>query len=100
VESYETDFVIAAHELGADGYMRCAQFGSRERFRCETSPETEAPEGVLLAAPSFQVRTAPPDHHGIPALVFAFEESTRMNVWKVKNRLGCACSAASRCAEK
>ncbi len=88
MEICEADFVITAHELGADGHTRCAQFRSRERFGCETLPETEAPEGALLESPSFRVRKAPLDYHGIPSLALAFKEGTHMNVWKMKNRFG------------
>jgi ribonuclease Z len=85
VENYETDFVITAHELGADGRVQRAQFRSRMGFHREELPVMEAPGGVLLDASSFRVRTVPLEHHGIPSLAFAFEEGTHINVWK--NRL-------------
>jgi ribonuclease Z len=85
VENYETDFVITAHELGADGRVRRARFRSRGRFERERLPLMEAPEGLLLESTSFRVRTVPLEHHGIPSLAFAFEEGTHINVWK--NRL-------------
>jgi len=85
VENYETDFVITAHELEADGRTRRAQFRSRGRFEREILPQREAPDGVLLDSSSFRVRTIPLEHHGIPSLAFAFEEGTHINVWK--NRL-------------
>lgn len=85
VQNYLTDFVVTAHELGADGRMARAQFRSRGRFEREPLPPKEAPEGVLLETSSFRVRTVPLDHHGIPSLAFAFEERTHINVWK--NRL-------------
>lgn len=85
VENYQTDFVITAHELGADGRLQRAQFRSRRRFVREGLPEREVRDGVLLESPSFRVRTVPLDHHGIPSLAFAFEEQTHINVWK--NRL-------------
>jgi ribonuclease Z len=85
VENYETDFVITAHELEADGRTRRAQFRSRGRFEREILPQREAPDGVLLDSSSFRVRTIPLEHHGLPSLAFAFEEGTHINVWK--NRL-------------
>lgn len=85
VENYETDFVITAHELGADGRVQRAQFRSRGRFERESLPLMEAPERLLLESSSFRVRTEPLEHHGIPSLAFAFEEGTHINVWK--NRL-------------
>src|SRR5713226_10408113 len=44
VENYETDFVITAHELEADGRTRRAQFRSRGRFEREILPQREAPD--------------------------------------------------------
>lgn len=85
VENYETDFVITAHEVEADGRMRRAQFRSRRCFERETLPQREASEGVLLDSSSFRVRTIPLEHHGIPSLAFALEEGTHINIWK--NRL-------------
>lgn len=82
VENYETDFVITAHELGADGRMRRAQFRSRSRFMREALAEAAAPAAVLLQSSSFRVRAASLEHHGIPSLAFAFEEGTHINVWK------------------
>jgi hypothetical protein len=57
VENYETDFLITAHELEADGRTRRAQFRSRGRFEREILPQREAPDGVLLDSSSFRVRT-------------------------------------------
>jgi ribonuclease Z len=85
VENYQTDFVITAHELGADGGVQRARFRSRGRFHREPLSDQRAPQGTLLDCASFRVRTIPLDHHGIPSLAFAFEEHTHINVWK--NRL-------------
>jgi len=85
VENYETDFVITAHELEADGRTRRAQFRSRGRFEREILPQREARTESLLDSSSFRVRTIPLEHHGIPSLAFAFEEGMHINVWK--NRL-------------
>ena len=85
VERYATDFVVTAHELGADGRLQRARFRSRGRFERETLPDRLAPGGVLLDCVSFRVRTVPLEHHGLPSLAFAFEEHTHVNVWK--NRL-------------
>ena len=85
VENYQTDFVITAHELGADGRVRRARFRSRTRFEPELLPDTAAAQGTLLECAAFRVRTLPLEHHGIASLGFAFEEGTHINVWK--NRL-------------
>ncbi|MDE2262078.1 MAG: ribonuclease Z, partial [Gammaproteobacteria bacterium] len=50
VERYETDFVITAHELRADGRVQRARFRSRGRFEREALPPVDAPEGALLAS--------------------------------------------------
>lgn len=85
VESYETEFIITTHELGADGRVQRARFCSRTGFRQEALSDVEAPNGVLLDAASFRVRALPLEHHGITSLAFAFEEGVHINVWK--NRL-------------
>jgi ribonuclease Z len=85
VRSYETDFEITAHELGADDRVQRAKFRSRTGFHREELPTVEAEGGVLLDSPGFKVRTRPLEHHGLASLAFAFEEGTHINVWK--NRL-------------
>jgi ribonuclease Z len=85
VASYETDFVVTAHELGADGRVQRARFRSRTGFTREELAGTEAGDGILLDCSAFRVRTVPLEHHGIPSLAFAFEEGTHINIWK--NRL-------------
>jgi len=85
VENYQTDFVIIAHELGAQGFVQRARFRSRRRFEREALPDVQVHQGVLLENPLFRVRTIPLEHHDITSLAFAFEESVHINVWK--NRL-------------
>jgi ribonuclease Z len=85
VENYQTEFVVVAHELDAQGRLRRARFGSRDRFARAPLPDAEAPPGLLLQDPLFCVRTVPLEHHDIHSLAFAFEESVHINVWK--NRL-------------
>jgi len=85
VENYQTDFVIVAHEMGAQGDVQRARFRSRRRFEREALPDVLAHHGVLLEDPLFRVRTIPLEHHDITSLAFAFEESVHINVWK--NRL-------------
>ncbi len=82
VENYDTDFVIIAHELDAQGCMRRARFRSRRRFEREPLTDAWARDGVVLEEPSFRVRTLPLEHHDITSLAFAFEESVHINVWK------------------
>jgi ribonuclease Z len=84
VESYETDFVVDAHELQADGRVLRACFRSKRRFERDVLEPTVAQEGVLLDDAQFRVRTAAFDHHGIASLAFRFEEKTHMNVWKTR----------------
>jgi ribonuclease Z len=84
VESYETDFVVDAHELQADGRVLRACFRSKRRFQRDALEPTVAQEGVLLDDAQFRVRTAAFDHHGIASLAFRFEEKTHMNVWKTR----------------
>lgn len=85
VANYQTDFIILAHEVDAEGRVQRARFRSRGRFEREPLPETFAPEAVLLHEPSFRVRALPLEHHDITSLAFAFEEGVHINVWK--NRL-------------
>lgn len=85
VDSYASEFTILAHEWQPDGHLRRARFSTRHGFRRENLSDSAASDGVLLQAPHFQVRARPFDHHGLPSLAFAFEEHTRINVWK--NRL-------------
>jgi ribonuclease Z len=85
VENYQTDFVIIAHEMDAQGSVRRAQFRSRRRFEREPLSDALAYQGLLLEDPLFRVRTIPLEHHDITSLAFAFEESAHINVWK--NRL-------------
>lgn len=85
VERYAMDFVVRAHELGDDGWLKRAQFRSRRRFECEPMPPIRADGSLLLDDPVFQVRACPLDHHGIPSLAFRFDEKTHINVWR--NRL-------------
>jgi ribonuclease Z len=85
VENYATEFVILAHELGADGRVHRARFSSRLKFEREALPDAVAHHGVLLEDPSFRVRAIPLEHHDITSLAFAFEEGVHINVWK--NRL-------------
>lgn len=85
VGNYETEFIITAHELGADEQLQRARFSSRTGFRQEVLPAVEAADGILLDTDSFRVRAVPLEHHGITSLAFAFEEAVHINVWK--NRL-------------
>ena len=85
VENYQTDFVIIAHEMNAQGRVQRARFRSRRRFEREVLPDVLAHQGVLLEEPLFQVRTIPLEHHDITSLAFAFEERVHINIWK--NRL-------------
>lgn len=85
VQNYQTDFVIIAHEVGAQGRMQRAQFRSRGRFEHEALSDAHVNQGVLVEDPLFRVRTIPLEHHDITSLAFAFEESVHINVWK--NRL-------------
>jgi ribonuclease Z len=82
--NYPGDFTLTAHEATPEWGMRRARFRSGAAFRREALPDTEAPEGVLLAEPRFRVRAAFLDH-GIPCLGFALEEKVHVNV--LKNRL-------------
>lgn len=85
MDSYETDFVVVAHELHADGRVERARFRSKQRFEREPLEPVAAPDGVLLADERFSVRALALDHHGIASLAFRFDEGTHINVWK--NRL-------------
>jgi ribonuclease Z len=65
VKNYQTDFVIIAHEIDAQGRMQHARFRSRGRFERETLPGALARQGVLLEDPLFRVRPIPLQHHDI-----------------------------------
>jgi ribonuclease Z len=82
VENYQTDFVIVAHEMDAQGRLQRARFRSRQRFEREAMPDAVAHQGVLLEDPLFRVRTLSLEHHDIVSLAFSFEESVHINVWK------------------
>ena len=85
VDTYQTEFVIEAHELHEGSVVQRARFSSRHRFACEDLDAIQTNDGLLLAEPHFKVRALMLDHHGIPSLAFRFEEETHINVWK--NRL-------------
>jgi ribonuclease Z len=82
VHNYQTDFVIEAHELTADGRVQRARFRSKDRFAREPLSDTFAENGVLLRDEQFCVRAMPLEHHDIVSLAFSFEESTHINIWK------------------
>lgn len=82
VDSYETEFVIVAHELDGAGQIRRARFGSRSRFVRSELPTTAAAGGILLRQAGFDVSAAALEHHDIVSLAFAFKETTHINVWK------------------
>jgi ribonuclease Z len=85
VDRYETEFVIEAHEIHEDGCVHRARFNSKDRFHCKPLEPICTVDGLLLDEPSYKVRTAMLDHHGIASLAFRFEEGMHINVWK--NRL-------------
>jgi len=77
----EIDFVIGAAEFDGVQLRTAAEFHSRDAF---TRRDVEVPKiepGVLLDDEAFRVRAVALDH-GIPSLAFAFEEKSRINVWK------------------
>jgi ribonuclease Z len=82
VQNYATDFVVEAHELQTDGRVERARFPSREQFRREALHPSFAEGGLLLEDEQFRVRAMALEHHDIVSLAFAFEETTRINVWK------------------
>jgi ribonuclease Z len=84
VANYETDFVVTAHELDAEGRVQRAQFRSRYRFEREPMPDAFATGGTLLEEAQFRVRALPLEHHDIVSLAFSFEEGTHINVWKTR----------------
>jgi ribonuclease Z len=85
VQNYESDFVIEARELHADGHVERARFRSRAQFRREPLLALQTQGGVLLEDEQFRLRALPLEHHDIVSLAFSFEETTHINVWK--NRL-------------
>ncbi len=82
VQNYEADFVIEAAELHPAGIVERARFRSREQFRREPLPGSQARGGVLLEDEQFRVRAVALEHHDITSLAFSFEETTHINVWK------------------
>ena len=81
VDSYETDFVVTVTEIDADGNTRTARFRSRRRFEREDPDLGSAPDGRLVAEPSFSIDTIFLDHH-IPVLAFALREAVHISVLK------------------
>lgn len=84
VRNYDTDFVIVASELHADGRLDSARFRCRKAFEREALESRTTRDGVLLDEEAFRVRAVTLDHK-TPCLAFALEERQHINVWK--NRL-------------
>ena len=66
-----------------EGFVAGARFDVREAFRREVEPLPAVAPGKLLEEGDFAVEGAVLDH-GIPSLAFAFAESVRVNVDKVR----------------
>lgn len=77
-----TDFVIGAAEFHGQDLAASAEFHSREAFARRNIESRPTETGVLLDEIAFRVRAVTLDH-GIPSLAFAFEEKSRINVWRV-----------------
>jgi len=78
----ETDFVVGVTEFDGKELAPSAEFHSREGFARRDTEDRSTRFGVLLDEMAFRVRAAVLDH-GIPSLAFAFEEKSRINIWKV-----------------
>jgi ribonuclease Z len=79
----EIDFVIGTVEFDGVQLGTAAEFHSRDAFTRRDSEVPKTEPGVLLDDEAFRVRAVALDH-GIPSLAFAFEEKSRINVWKVR----------------
>lgn len=84
VESYPTDFTVAATELHPDGRSLSVEFHCRRRFRRECERWDRLSDGIILDEETFVIRTAFLDH-GTVSLAFALEEKSHVNI--LKNRL-------------
>ncbi|HVM81455.1 MAG TPA: MBL fold metallo-hydrolase [Stellaceae bacterium] len=77
----EADFVIAVTEFDGRASAASAEFHSREAFLRRNTDDRPIVSGILLDETAFCVRAAVLDH-GIPSLAFAFEEKSRINIWR------------------
>jgi ribonuclease Z len=79
VHRYETELVIEAREVDAQGCGRSASFSSRRRFEREAGPSFAMPGDVLHEEPTFRVRARFVDHE-MPCLSLAIEETAHVHV--------------------
>lgn len=84
VQRYDNDFSLTVTEVLDETTARRARFRVCHAFRREDEAQWALDDGVLLAEPALEVRTALLDH-GTPCLGYALEERQRVNVYK--NRL-------------
>ncbi|HZV83180.1 MAG TPA: MBL fold metallo-hydrolase [Geobacteraceae bacterium] len=84
VESYPTDFTVAATELHPDGRGIFAEFHCRRGFRREGERAEQLTGNIILDEETFRIRTAFLDHRTV-CLAFALEEKCHVNI--MKNRL-------------
>jgi ribonuclease Z len=84
VDSYPTDFTIAATELHQDGRCISAEFRCRSGFKREQERTEQLEGGILLDEETFRIRAAFLDHK-TDCLAYALEEKSHVNI--MKNRL-------------
>jgi ribonuclease Z len=84
VESYPTDFTVAATELHPDGRSISAEFHCGRGFRREQERTEQLHDGILLDEETFLIRAAFLDHKTV-CLAYALEEKNHVNI--MKNRL-------------
>jgi len=84
VESFPTDFTVAATELHPDGTARSAEFPCRSGFRREGERTGRLAGGIVLDEDTFRIRVAFLDHKTV-SLAFSLEEKDHVNI--MKNRL-------------
>lgn len=84
VESYPTDFALAATELHPDGRSISAEFHCRSGFVRENERMELLHGGIVLDEETLRVRAAFLDHK-TESLAFALEEKSHVNI--MKNRL-------------
>ena len=83
IARYEGNPILRVAEIDANGRITSAQFPGRLAFARADDESVASEDFVLLQEPGFLVR-ATLIEHGVPALAFALEERSHINIWRNK----------------